>query len=244
MRWDGAGLLGRVDLISVAAARLDGGDGDGLVEVEGAGELIEEEGGEVIAGDFVSGIAVGWVVEFDFAAGFVVGEDGGADDGVVEVAGGDFCFHVGLVGGAAAEEGGQEQVVVDEGGVGAAIADAEGGDHDEAADAEALHGVDEDASGIGFEAGFFVGGGAADGVDDGVLAGDGAVDDGGVQGVAFDDLDGCGHFHPGVDEGGDVEAAREGLGDDGHAGFAAGAEDEKFHGCLVSEGIGVRLRGV
>lgn len=207
-----------------------GGDGDGLVVVEGAGELIEEEGGDVVAGDLVGDVAVGWVVELDVADGFVVGEEGGADDGEVETAGGDLALHVGLVGCAAAEQGGQEEVVVDEGGVVAAVADAEGGDDDEAADAEALHGSDEDAGGVGLEAGFLVGCGAADGVNDGVLPGDGAIDGGLVEGVAFDDVDASGHVDIGAEEGGDVETAGEGLMDDGHAGFAAGAEDEKFHG--------------
>jgi len=64
------------------------GDGDGLVLVAGVGDLVDQEVGEVAAGDLVGG--GGWGEDFGGAGGRGFGEDGWADDDVLQAAGEDF----------------------------------------------------------------------------------------------------------------------------------------------------------
>ena len=169
--------------------------------------------------------------EVDVAERGAVFEDGGTGDDVVEMAGLDGGFLVGLVLGGAVEEGGHEQVPVPEGSLGVAAADAHHGDADEAANVLLVHGGDDGVDGVGFEGGGFVGGGAADGVDDGVLAAHGSKDVGGMGGVSGEDADvGAGELEGIADEDGEGVALGEGSLDDQAAGLAGGTKDEKVHG--------------
>ena len=151
------------------------------------GEVVDEELGEVGAGDFV-GLSVGWD-DVDLAGGFVVGEDGGADDGPVDVGMHDFCFHVVFVPDGAGEEERDEEVLVEEAGLVFGVGCAQDGDGEEAGGSDAVHDFQDDFGGGGFEVGGFEGGFAAESVDDGVAALHGVLQAGGVLDVAVDDFD-------------------------------------------------------
>ena len=211
-------------MVRLRASSLGVGDGDGLTEVTGVCDLIDEKVGQVGAGDLVGG--GGWGEDFGGASGGIFGEDRWADDDVLQAAGEDFGFDVGFVLRGAAEEGGHEEVLVPGGGLCAAYAETHHGDDEEFGNAGRVHGGDDVAGGGGFELRGLPRGGAADGVDDDVVRGHGLEDVGWVGGVADEDVDpGLFDFGGVADEDGDLMALCEGAVNDEAAGFAGGSKD-------------------
>ena len=165
------------------------------------------------------------------------GETRGTDDGPVEAAGAKLCFHAFLVRHGSAEEDWDESAK-ERRHIGDAVADPEGGDGDEAADAVALHGGDEVAGDVGFECGPEEWLARADGVDDGVLAGDGGVEELRVAGVTLEDARAVQGLRGRVmHECGDVVAELAGLLYEGQAGLAVGADDEQVQMGAPGDGV-------
>ena len=208
----------------------DLGEGAGIVEV------LQDEGGDVSAGDAADESHGLRSDDLDGVGDGTIGEAGRADNGPVKGAGAELGFHPRFVGHGSAEEGGDEGAI-ERWGVDDAVADTDGRDGEDAADFVALHRGDEIAGDVGFERGFEEGPARADGVDDGLLRGDSGVDEFRVARVSLEDA-GTVHGLRGcvMHKCGDFVAEVAGLPDKGVAELAVGADDEEIQAELRAIG--------
>ena len=148
--------------------------------------MLKDERGDICAGDATDLPAGLRRDDLDGVGRRAVGEAGGTDDGPVETAGAELGFHAFLVRDGAAKEDGHESAI-ERRDIGDAVANAERGDGDEAADVVKAHGGDEVARDVRLEGGFEERFACADGVDDCVLGGDGGGEELRIARVALKD---------------------------------------------------------